>query len=424
MRSVIKVRSLPAATGILLAVFSGNIRLTQASCFNPAAVSGLNALRFNPAQLALPARPVFSYRILDFGFGFDNNSFTLSQYNRYSGAYLDARAKQDILSSIPHTGLSLRGFAEAAGMEFGWANFAASVRTAGSASCLVPEELFELALQGNALDRTYHAKDAIGFAQCYMRAGASVGTALGRHFALGVGAYYLYGLACLELKEAEALLHTTPEAVSACGLVAYRQASGGAGSAFDAGAAFWMNGWYLSLSGRDIGGRIIWTDGIEQGTYTFALAPGNAYDIRTKGLFTQSFDHGPGPGFVGQLPLKLNLSAARVFSRWLECGAGFQYRLLGHTALDNGWLGSAVVELSPVAWLPSALEFACGQPDGPCLAASFALALGRLTIATRFEYVGGPVMAARGARFAAGLTYAEFRAKTDSTPFRIAYSRH
>jgi hypothetical protein len=392
-----------------------------AGFFNPGTGNGLDALRFNPAQLAYPERPGFSCRILDLGIGFSNNSFSFSQYNRYTGAYLDRDAKQDILGSIPGSGLALRGQAEAAALEFGRGNFGASVRTVGSASCLVPEEIFDLALFGNALDRVYIADDAVAFGQAYMRAGASVGSALGSNFALGVGAYYLRGLGCAELRRADAFLATTPTAISSGGVVAYERASGGAGSAFDAGAAFWKNGWYASLSCLDIAGRINWTDGVEQAAYTFELDSGNAYDIKTKRLFTQSFETGQGQCFTTRLPLRLNLAGAKKFKKWLSAGVVVESRLWGETRLDNGWRTSAVAELAPLKRLPFELELGYGQPDGPCFGAGAGAILGRMTILTRFEYVGGLGMAAKGVRFGLGLSYARLYVEPDHRPYRIHY---
>jgi hypothetical protein len=122
--------------------------------FNPVTAVGPDAMLVNPAQLAYPERPGFACRILGLEAEAGNNSFSIAQYNRYTGAFLGDSAKADILGSIPKSGLLLAGGAQAAGAEFGYGNFAASVRTAGSAEATLPRDAFDLALQGNELGRT------------------------------------------------------------------------------------------------------------------------------------------------------------------------------------------------------------------------------------------------------------------------------
>jgi len=384
--------------------------------FVPARANGLEALGFNPAQLAYPHRPAFSCRVFDFDAGFDNNAFTFGQYNRYTGAYLDNRAKQDILASIPRGGLEVRAGASAAGVEFVTRNLGVTLKTEAAGAARMPQEVFDLALYGNRLNRTYQA-DADASGQVFARAGGSVASAFGSHFALGVGAYYLRGLYCAELQQAEARLVTTPDAVSSFGTVRYRTATGGAGKAFELGAAFWKDGWFVSAAARDILAAIEWTDGLEYHGHHFTLDEGNAYDIRSRGLFRAESQRGAGPEFVTRLPLRVNVGAARVLNPQVTCGAAVSAGF--GSELQSGWRASGLIEVSALSRFVLALEPGYGSPDGPFLGAGLEASLGPMRLRGRFGYLGGAGAAARGARFGLGMSYAPSRPARDTRPYRI-----
>jgi len=49
---------------------------------------GIDAARYNPANLGLSGYQQNRFEIVGFGANISNNSFTLGDYNRYSGAFL------------------------------------------------------------------------------------------------------------------------------------------------------------------------------------------------------------------------------------------------------------------------------------------------------------------------------------------------
>ncbi len=386
---------------------------------NPALSTGPDALQFNPAQLAYPERPGFSCRLLDLGLRVGNNSLSFAQYDRYTGAYLDDDAKNDIFSSIPRAGFNLRAQGSAAAVEFGWKNFAASVRTVGSGQLTLPREVFDLALFGNELGRTYQVEDAGAFGHVYLKAGAAVATALGRNVAVGAGAHYLRGLAYAELREAEAYLVTTPDVLASDGILAYRKATGGSGFAVDLGVAYWTDGWRFTLACLDISPGITWTDGVEEGVYAFSLDSGNAYDIRTQGLFVHSYQCQPGPEFVTFLPLRVNFAVGKAFARWFNCGVMFQGRSGVESYPGLGWRTAGIVELQPWPWLPLGLEASYGQPDGPSLGAGAGLILGQVVITTRLNYFSGVFQEAKGVQLGFDISYAQLYHKSELYPFLL-----
>lgn len=395
--------------------------LAAVGLFNPVLVNGPDALWFNPAQLGGPDRPGFSCRIVDLGVGMDNNSFTFDQYNRYTGAYLDGTAKDDILRSIPVAGLALGVRGDAAAIEFGWSNFAVSTRTVAVGRVRLPRDVFDLALCGNEPGRTYTTAGAAGNGRVYLKAGMALAGALGRHVAVGIGFHYLRGLACAELTRAEANLLTTPTLLAADGIVAYRTAGGGSGYCGDVGVACWFKGWRFSLAGLGFGPGITWTERLDYGVYSFELDSGNVYDIRMDRLYDDEFVRQTGPAFTTRLPVNLNLGASREFTDWFNSAVLLETRLWGTYASENGWRASGVAEFVPWTWLPLAGELGYDSRTGPDCGLAAGVILGRFVLRTRVRLLSGLVMQARGFEAGFGISYAELHRESGPDVFRIHY---
>jgi hypothetical protein len=381
--------------------------LVVTSIFNPVTAVGPDAMLVNPAQLAYPERPGFACRILGLGVEVGNNSFSIAQYNRYTGAFLGDTAKADILGSIPRSGLLLAGRAQAAGAEFGYANFAASVRTTGSAEATLPRDAFDLALQGNELGRTYSAAGTAARAQVLWRAGVGWATGVGRHFAVGFGAHRLQGLFYADVTEASASFLTTEQAFASSGRVAYRTASGGSGWAFDAGVAYVHDQWRFSLACLDVGTGILWTEGVKRGVYTFTLDTANVYQIVTQGKFKQRFDQDAGGYFTTEVPVIVNLGAARRVYNWLNGSVLIQQRLRDGD-LGKNWSASAVCEMWPLRWLPVGLELGYRAWAGPVFGLDLGFVAGRFALVLGAKDLAGLFASAKGAELHFGIGFGTF----------------
>jgi hypothetical protein len=386
---------------------TGILTILAFGVFNPATAVGPDAMRVNPAQLAWPERPGFACRLLDLEAGAANNSFSLSQYNRYTGAYLDETAKSDILGSIPKRGLALGGLARAGACEFGYANLAASVRTVATADASLPKDAFDLVLFGNELGRVYRATGTGARAQVYWCAGAGMGTAIGRNWAVGVAGHRVQGLYYAGLTDAAASFLTTEQAFASSGRIAYRTATGGSGWAFDAGVAFLRDKWRFSLGCLDASPGINWDQGVETGTYAFSLDSGNVFEIATQGRFKQEFSRGQSSSFTTNLPLLVNLAAGRRFADWLNVGLLLQQRLR-----DGDWTrnfsANAVCELWPVWWLPVAAELGYRSWAGPVFGLDLGLIWRRFAFTLGARDLSGLIMAAKGAEVHLGIGYGTF----------------
>ncbi|MEO0079257.1 MAG: DUF5723 family protein [candidate division WOR-3 bacterium] len=403
--------------------------MTITTLVNPVLSSGPEGMQFNPAQLAYSERPGFCCKILDVGLGFDNNSFTFSQYNRYTGAYLDDQAKADILGSIPRSGVNLRLAGAGRAAEFGYQTFAANIQTTCRAEVDIPRDVFELLLSGNKLDRQYSARGARAEAEVLFRSGVGAGTAVGRDFALGMAVHYLRGLFRAELTECEVQFLTTNEKLFTNGRVGYRMATGGSGISFDAGVAWWSDrpedpndrwwkGWWLSLACLDISPGILWTDGTEQGVLCFRLDSANAYEISRGERFSHREELVAGEPFKTMVPMRVNLGLGSRLKEWL----------------NNALLVQPVLDVSPFAlrefrcgvlselwlreWLPIGCEVAYQKGRGAVIGVDGALIMGKLTFVLGMSDVTGLFLAAKGAELRLSIAYGAFNErKKKERPF-------
>ena len=97
--------------------------------------SGVDCPLFNPANLGFQSHQQTGLQIVGAGLAISNNSFSLDDYNTYTGATLNEQDKQDLLDKIPDEGLELSIDAEVSALSLSMGNMAVSVtkRTYGTA---------------------------------------------------------------------------------------------------------------------------------------------------------------------------------------------------------------------------------------------------------------------------------------------------
>jgi hypothetical protein len=69
---------------------------------------GVTAPLYNPANIALSGYRESGIEILGVGAEISNNSFSINDYNKYTGAVLTSSDKEYILGKIPNEGLRLK----------------------------------------------------------------------------------------------------------------------------------------------------------------------------------------------------------------------------------------------------------------------------------------------------------------------------
>lgn len=169
-----------------------------------------------------------------------NNAFSMGDYSLYNGDFLTDADKDEILGSIPESGLDTRACAYAGmGAVVGGRYYVAGAGRAGQNSTM-PRDVLDLALHGNEMDRTYTMDGASGEAVALADISIAYSgpmTVSGRDFYAGARFHYLKGLAYGGVVRASGSLHTDEHGLTGEGEIVTRTAQGGSGYSLDIGLA-------------------------------------------------------------------------------------------------------------------------------------------------------------------------------------------
>ncbi len=344
---------------------------------DPVLARGCEAVTANPAALVLNGNPAASLRYFGVRLHAGNNLVRLSDYGRYfrHPVRLTEDDKQQILDRIGAGPLRLR-----TGVEYqvlhghyrllGWAlDYKEYVVQS------LPRSLFELALEGNELNRTYRL-DGLGFdTLSFLRASVAGGYALGPG-SVGLGLSWLHGFRYTVTTSSAGELLTTPYAITGCSHQSRDQAGGGDGFGVTIGGALRLGRyWQLGLSIRDLGAGIWWhgNPGVREITtelesldvyryyeepildsfviHTDSFLPRGTIWMRVPGALATGI--GFSPGRVLSLGLLVNLPLG--WNRFIDepplAGLRVQLRPLYHLGLDalagwhrqKGWVGQLAI---------------------------------------------------------------------------------
>jgi len=321
---------------------------------------GPDAARFNPANLGLTGYRDTKVELFGFGANLTNNSFTLDDYNTYSGAYLTADDKDYILDQIPDEGMKMDADVEVGAVSLSSGPFAFTLTGVGVADVNLSKDLFELALEGNTFADTIDVNgsysDGLGFISAGLSYGYPIYHAGTRQLAVGISASYIKGLFTEEVVELEGLAATLITGWEGEGKMVARTAEGGSGYAIDLGAALRLNDHYtVGASLKNFLGSISWNDNPKEYGYRFSFDTmtvdnaGDDYVVSED--YEQEID-----AFSTRLPRVLTVGIAKTTGNFLwaldwrqgledkpgvstnpRLMAGIEYSLLGMLPLRAGY---------------------------------------------------------------------------------------
>jgi hypothetical protein len=200
-----------------------------------AMAQGAEAIFTNPANIYLDHRKKFSMNFLGIGAELSNNSISHTTYETYSGAYLDSSRIKTILSNIPHEGFNLRSDIKLQGLSIGIGPVAIGFRAYSTYSGLFARELFELALRGNELERTYDFSPVKVDGMTIVSGGLAIGHSINvdssvvKNVGFGLNVRYLHGLTYNNITESTFNSTTTYSSLQGNGQISMESAQGGAG---------------------------------------------------------------------------------------------------------------------------------------------------------------------------------------------------
>ena len=237
---------------------------------------GAESAFFNPAHLAKQEKNI-EILVLGVGAIIRNNSFTLQQYNQYSGTYLNDNDKQDILASISDNAKS-ESQIEAQVLAICYKSVTFSTSLNGGLFGDLSKDLFDISLFGNRQDQNYSFNPGNGELSSFIKTGISYGISLPwkndfiSHVSSGISLKYLYGHYYYKVLASKINTLTTFNQTYANGSVEMQKAKGGSGYAIDLGfAAETVTGWRFSLNAFNLFNNMKWNSDCEKLFYDFTL---------------------------------------------------------------------------------------------------------------------------------------------------------
>ncbi len=324
--------------------FAGTAEGFAAAAYGPAAVS------WNPANLTLFPGTVVEVMSLRGGVG--NNSYSISDYNRFNGSFWDDEMKAEILSKIDGDTFEFDGSINARVAGLSIAGFAMTTETRAISKIAAPKEMFELILNGNTVGRSFSIDGAEGggIAFTEMRLSAArplvsilpVESSRFSQWHGGVSLKILKGWGYGELLEARGGITTSQEMVYGDGHFRSQYARGGKGFGFDLGFAGPIGeNWIASMAMRDLFASINWTRDVEERIESFdvpGLILGDSVSVNSSSA-TRSLS-----SVKTSLPVVFSVGAARQGERFLhafhlEMATKSQYgsSTTPRLALASGW---------------------------------------------------------------------------------------
>jgi len=287
-----------------------------------ALATGVDAGRWNPANLGLRQSPNFSMHFASFGAGAFNNAFTKSDYDLYNGAYLNAGKKAAILARIPAEGWRFNLTGETDLIGFAYQNYAVTIGLDFAADANLSYDFVDVVLNGNKLNHSYSFDGTTGSGLAFVNVGFSYGKAFTpaflkpyvKKFALGGTVKYLRGLATTEVLGARGSMTTKFEGIFGDAQATVRQAGGGNGIAVDLGAAALMSKkLILGMTLRNFPGTIKWSrkaKEYEYGVTTDSLTAWEWASSHEDSVIQNDSEKRNLAGFANRLPAVVHIGAA------------------------------------------------------------------------------------------------------------------
>jgi hypothetical protein len=289
---------------------------------------GVYAPLYNPANIGLSGYRQTGLELAGIGAEISNNSFTLSDYNSYTGAILTDNDKSTILGKIPAQGLKITADIEASVMSLSLGSFVLSLNGSAATEVNLGKDALELFLEGNGLADTFSLDGMYSEAIAFASAGLSYGTTLMR-----LGSRF-----------------------NGEGTMIARTASGGTGYSTDIGAALKLSKSYTAgITLRNFLSHMTWNKNTEEHGYHFSFDSLTLATMNDSIVVSDEYSKDI-PGFESTLPTVMRMGLAHTTGKLLwavdweqgfrlaagatskpRFSAGAEYRLLHFLPLRGGY---------------------------------------------------------------------------------------
>jgi len=338
---------------------------------------GYQCPSYNPANLGFASQHMNGFQLFGVGVSVSNNSFSLNDYNSYTGATLDEADKTELLDKIPSDGLKLSADAEVGALSIGMGNMALSFSGIGAVEVNMSRDVAELLLKGNtladtiSLDGTY--AEGYGLASANLSYGHDIYKNVDRELSVGTTVRYLHGFGYEEVTELNGHAVTLATGFNGAGSMISRTALGGAGYAVDLGAALKLSKSYtIGATWSNFMSRISWSKDTKEHRYSFSFDTLTAANMGKDSIITKHDTTVDIAAFTTHLPSLLRLGLAKTTGR-LQWAVDWEQGFKTGAATSSRPRISTGAELRFIPCIPLRVGYALGGKQGTTYAAGTGL---------------------------------------------------
>jgi hypothetical protein len=370
-----------------------------------ASARGYEAIAWNPALLGMSDRPGFSLNLFQVSGELGDNSFNLSDFQKYKDKVLSKADKDTILSEVldgtTSRPLSIRVGAGLTSLAMTFGGFGISLSGGGSADASLSSDFVELALFGNVTRSgngqkylgTGTAANALGSGTLAVAYGSRLPTPVGQ-LAVGATVKFTNGVAVGRAEDAGTSLQSSPTFQSVVGGQALftdvsKNVSNGSGVGVDVGGVYELaSGLRFGVSIENLVNVMSWKDAnLKYSRKVFALTQnGDQFSDSTiaddslvtynpnnpvqRAMHDSLFAH-------GTFPTRIRGSVS-MRSGMLTLVGGAEFRVRSGIVSSDAQVVSAGAELLPLGILALRAGVSSNFEGGTTLAGGAGLKLGPL----------------------------------------------
>jgi hypothetical protein len=283
-----------------------------------AEAAGLDAVAWNPAGVFRQAGHI-QFDLVGISTQVHNNSFSVNDYNRYTGAVLSEADKDYIMERIPASGLELDAQAGARAFSFWASPVAVSITSDAVAQGTLSRDAVELLLYGNAdfpeVDLAGTDGSSFVTASIGLSYAQPVATIAGGSLQAGGTVRYVKGIYAQEITEAQGHIETTAAGINGDAALVARTANNGTGVAADVGLLYdYGHGWRFGASVVNLIGSVNWRGQPEEYVVSFSVDSLTLLSADEETLIQSHDTTYAVAAFSTRLPSTLRLGASKVLA--------------------------------------------------------------------------------------------------------------
>jgi hypothetical protein len=340
---------------------------------------GVYAPLYNPANVGLADYREFGIEAVGIGARISNNSFTLNDYNNYSGAILDDNDKSAILGKIPSDGLKISADVEARALALSLGSLVVSFSGNAATEANLGKDALELFLNGNGIGDTFSMDGMYSEAIAYASAGVTYGYPIykfgTRQIAVGATYKYIRGIAYEKVVELHGGVVTLATGYQGDGTMVAHTAEGGSGYAVDLGAALKLSDSYTAgFAVNNFVSSLTWNKNTEEHGYHFQFDDVTVENMDDDSIVVTDDYSREIESFTSNLPSVIRFGLARTKGNLLWAIDWEQGFRLAPGASSQPRL-SIGAEYSFIGLLPLRAGYSLGGDKGSVISGGFGINL-------------------------------------------------